>query len=255
MPSVLKLTTPILAVAILTAGCLGGGAPSTTETGSMTTPDQSELVAITDDHKAALEAAGSYTATWELRSGEAGEAARSQTRHTALVDYHNERYLISQGVGSASESQGGSILFYADGRSYRQVGPPENPSYGVQPAAFNPSIQATLRPMVPSSGDLSAFEYTGTTSYDGVTVKRYVLTERTPWLLAQSQLDEEFRIGEFDYELMVDGDGLVRYERWHVMGTQAGVERTVTFEYTLTDVGSTTVADPDWLAAAMAQNG
>ena len=53
--------------------------------------------------------------------------------------------------------------------------------------------------------------------------------------------------------MLVDADGLPRYESWSFEGeTDDGETITGEWEYTLTKVGSTTVDDPEWLAAAQA---
>jgi hypothetical protein len=97
----------------------------------------------------------------------------------------------------------------------------------------------------------------GSEQFDGVTVTRYELTEANSQVIqAGSRTDGSAGVAEitdFHYVVLVDENGLSRYESWSYTG-RTGEGETVSgeWEYSLTKVGGTTVADPDWLADARA---
>ena len=250
----------VIAVIVLTTGCLGGGGPAAApdatdapET-SMAGGNPDEPLSVVSDLDTILEDAGSYTAEWQLRST-SGDQAQSVTTNRAAIDYTNERYHIRLEGQANGQAQGGMDAYHADGVTFRRVGETDKPVFMATDEAFDPTLQATIRPMAAQSGTLDGLDLTGADTYDGVSVRRYVMTDRAPWLMAQNQFNDEFDIREFDYELLVDDDGLVRYERWHVVGIEEGTETSVTVEYSLTGVGSTAVTEPAWLEAARAQTG
>ena len=248
-----------IVIVLLTAGCLGGGAAagpadSDTSDDSMSPAESNQGLSVADDTVSMLQQAGSYSASWELRATQGTDQA-SVTKNSVMIDYTNERSFIRFEGESSGQSTGGMEAFHADGVTFRKVGDAEKPSFMAIDESFNPTLHSTIRPMITSASDLEGFDFTGTRTMDGVAVKRYVLTERAPWLMAQSQLSEGFQLTDMEYEVMIDGDGLVRYERWHVEGTEEGVDKTVTMEYSLTGVGFTTVEDPEWMEMAKAQTG
>ena len=257
-PNAFLLTA--LAVIVLTTGCLGGGGPasgpaSTDASGaSMSGANPDEPLSVVSDLDAVLEDAGSYTAEWRLQS-QSSEQNRSVTTNRAMIDYTNERYHIRLAGQADGQPGGGMEAYHENGVTFRRVGGADDPAFMATEEAFDPTLQATIRPMAATAGSLDGLEFTGTETYDGVSVRRYVMTDRASWLRVQSQFDDEVDIRAFDYELLVDDAGLVRYERWHVVGVEEGTERTVTVEYSLTGVGSTTVTEPTWLSAARAQTG
>lgn len=100
---------------------------------------------------------------------------------------------------------------------------------------------------IASTSNLAEFSAVGTETYDGVDVTRYERTDQPDWISPQTT-NTEFTWTAFTYVVLVDADGLVRYESWSGEGVdEAGAETTMTFTYSLTDVGSTVIEDPNWL--------
>lgn len=91
-----------------------------------------------------------------------------------------------------------------------------------------------------------------------MTVTRYERTEASSQLLragsaAAGDASGPAGITDFRYVVLVDEDGLSRHEPWSFAGRSADGEAVSgEWEHSLTRVGSTTVDDPDWLAAARA---
>ena len=72
---------------------------------------------------------------------------------------------------------------------------------------------------------------------------------------AGAQGADGFTVDDFEYVVLIDGNGLARLESWTYAGTQNGQSVSYSWEYTLTGVGETTVEDPDWLDEAVAAAG
>lgn len=104
---------------------------------------------------------------------------------------------------------------------------------------------------------LSEWTPQGTETYDGVTVQRYTYDGDDYWTELDGELDDgTFSVQSASYELLVDDDGIPRYQSYRVEAVdETGVEGWYEWEYTVTDVGTTTVADPPWLDAALAAGG
>jgi hypothetical protein len=96
----------------------------------------------------------------------------------------------------------------------------------------------------------------GTERFDGVTVDRYEYTDRTLWRQYGATTfgtEENVTVTEFTVFVLVDEEGLARSTGWTLVGeTDAGETVTGDWRFDLTGVGSTTVADPDWLDEARA---
>jgi hypothetical protein len=102
----------------------------------------------------------------------------------------------------------------------------------------------------------------GTETFDGVTVERYEPSRASPQLVQAGSAagagvgSGNVGVTDFQYVVLVDADGLPRFESWSFTGeTTDGQRSTGEWECSLTGVGSTTVADPDWLADAEAGSG
>lgn len=84
-------------------------------------------------------------------------------------------------------------------------------------------------------------------------------TDRTTWgvLGAAGALDDgDLRVVDYRSVVLIDGDGLARSTAWRLTGeTDGGETVTAEWRYTVTGVGATTVAAPDWLADAETQGG
>jgi len=66
--------------------------------------------------------------------------------------------------------------------------------------------------------------------------------------------DENVTVTDFEIATLVDNDGIARLTTWTLTGeSESGETVSIEWRYSLTDIGSTTVEDPDWLAAAQQQ--
>lgn len=227
------------------AGCTGA-LPSTDDGGGDGAGDGD--VELVDDPDAVLADAGSYTTTWTLRTTEDGALA-GETVFTSAVDLDAERAAFGMRVTEDGESAAALETFHADGRTYQRTGQGAEASYTVREGQFDDRASFGFGgSSLYGPGDLEAFDYGGTETFDGVGVHRYERDERTGWLTGGDRTDADVEFTDFRYVVLVDDDGLVRSESWEATGTDDdGVEYVVEFSYTVTGVGSTTVEDPDWL--------
>jgi hypothetical protein len=242
---------PVLFVALLvvTAGCLGGGGPPAgpQSGGGSGGGGGADAATLVGNQTAALLEAGSYTTSWRLQSTEDGEVV-SELAYTTAIDLDAERFHFTSTIGADEGSRTASESFYADGTNYQRFGSGEDVGYVQTEGTFGTTAQYGRSPAITGTGDLSEFTRSGTETVDGVQVTRYVLEERASWVAGQLQADEDVRWTDFTYEVLVDGDGLVRSERWTSGGVDDdGVAHAVQYTYTVTGVGSTDVPDPDWL--------
>lgn len=240
-------------VVVLLAGCAGADGdvasrddPDGTDSTDATGGD----VTLVENQTAVLMAAGSYTSVWEMASDTEGERVSAMT-YTHAVDYENERSSFGMLMGDGGEATLDSEIFHADGTTYRRYGTGEEATYVTSEREFAPhdtlfSVESSFA----SGSDLEAFTAVGTETYDGVSVTRFERSDRPSWVHNQAG-DGEYTWNSFDYVVLVDEDGVVRYESWGGDGVdEAGVEHTISFSYAITGVGSTTIEDPEWLDAA-----
>jgi hypothetical protein len=270
-----SLLTLLVVVLAVTAGCLGTGGDGGAEDGTTTdvpttdvetTPDagagQGNSGAdtadgwVATDPENALRSAGSFTSTMRFSgTGQGAETGELTNRYS--VDLENERFFGHVEAGDAAGTASVIEWFSADGVTYTRIGSGEEVVYvrDTEENRFSMS-EATL--------DDTYFAYAaendewltreGTETYDGVTVTRYEATGVEKWAYFEAYAREDGEVTDFEYVVLVDDDGLVRYLSWHLAGVDnsGGESRpfSQTVEMELTDVGSTTVEDPAWLSEA-----
>jgi len=264
----------ILAVLVLSAGCLGGGGSDAVDDSSGADPsDDGDAEADADaadtsgteeleltDAEQALRDAGSFTTTWTYR-GVDERGVETEVSRELYENLDEERSLTVLSSTRDGQADGGSMQqFTADGVTYVRSGPADSPTYfSYEQQTTDPLATAIglSQARAYSANDDLSFE--GRETYDGVSVERYELSEASSQLVqAGSAVDAgagsgNVRVTDFHYTVLVDADGLPRYESWSFEGeTDDGETITGEWEYTLTKVGSTTVDDPEWLAAAQA---
>jgi len=261
MPSNRVLTLQLV-VAMLTAGCLGGGADGGASAsspagdaesdGSGTDADGPELT----DAEAVLHDAGSFTVSWRYVGVDAS-SARTEVRHDYYADLRAERSLSVTSSRRNGQSDGGaSEQFVADGTTYIRTGSATAPTYGSYPGTADVVDTAVGLSQARAYNDEMANH--GTETFDGVRVTRYELTEASSQLIqagsaASGGSTGVTEITDFHYVVLVDDDGVSRHESWSFTGRTAEDQQVSgEWEYSLTGVGSTVVADPDWLAEAKA---
>lgn len=235
---------------VLLAGCAGGSGPG----GDGVTTTAGGDHSLVENRTAALRDAGSYTAVWEMEFRGDGEAATT-TRYTHAVNYDDERAAFTMTVVEGGTDASDYETYQADGSLHTRYGTGEEATYSVVEAPFAPgNTLFPVRGYVTDGDALDEFTAAGTETFDGATVTRYERTDRPTWVTGGAAGGES-TWQEFTYTVLVDRDGLVRSEGWSATGeTDEGATERVTFTYSLTNVGATTVEEPDWAATARAQS-
>lgn len=255
--------TLVLVVLMLTAGCLGGGGGAAGEASgdSETTPGGDGAATDTGDGpdltdpEAALRDAGSFTVTWEY-AGVDATGTRTDVTHEYYADLRGERSLTVTSSSRDGQPEGTTEQFVAGGTTYIRSGPADAPSYASYPGTADVVGTAIALSQARAYGANEDLASRGTETFDGVRVTRYELSEADSQLIqagsaAASGAPGTAEITDFHYVVLVDEDGLSRYESWSFTGrTAEGQAISGEWEYSLTRVGSTTLDDPDWLADA-----
>jgi len=255
--------TLVLVVMMLMAGCLGGGGPTGEAPGDA--PDASGGGGADDDAggpdltdpETALRDAGSFGVTWRY-AGVDATGARSEVSHEYHADLRGERSLTVTSSSRDGQSEGMTEQFVAEGTTYVRTGTPEAPSYVSYLGTADVVGTAIALSQAHAYGANEDLTARGIERFDGVPVTRYELSEADSQLIqagsaATSGAPGTAEITDFHYVVLVDEDGLSRYESWSFTGrTAEGQDISGEWEYSLTRVGSTSVDDPDWLADARA---
>lgn len=254
---------------MITAGCLGGvgdggdgagdggdgaGDGGDGATGTTTVADGP----VADDPEAVLTAAGSFTSEWRttFSDGETGE--RTDVAYTYAVDLDEERYLVTFDSGAEEDGAGAIQYYYADGTTYMKAGDGDAAYYtAIEGQSFDLSAAFVTDAYYYSHHDADWMDRTGTESFDGVTVTRYEGSEG--WLTRVNDPGDGrpgYTVTGSNYVTFVDADGLVRYDSWSMeMTDDDGTTSSWGWEASVTKVGSTTVAEPDWIDRARESGG
>lgn len=266
-----------LVLVVLTAGCSGDGgtAPTTTAGGtddSMTTTsgnagsddaddgsiepiDAAELAAA----QASLREAGSFTATWSF-SGTDESGVSSSIRYAYAADVTDNRaHVVFSAGGDGQPAAMDWEQYSAEGVTYSFFGSEAGAYYQSEESELDVIDDAISWAGLYAYDDYEGFEFVGTEQFDGVTVRRYELSDLQEafWSAnaAQTDADSNFEVTDFEYVVLIDGDGLSRFEAWSYAGQTAdGRSVSGEWEYSLTGVGTTTVPEPEWLTDAKAQS-
>lgn len=231
----------------------GTGGATATPGPAATGPAGSAQDLARTDPEATLQAAGSYTSNWTFRTNRAAEHDATTMVFRQQVDVGSERAFSSIRI-VGDEVQLFENL-YADGMQYTRV----STDSGSQVTYMGGEMPFDSRSSAVSYGfvyDYSVFErysYAGTETFDGVPVSRFVFDATEAWLAAEQVADQGMTVESAHMEMLVDADGIPRYQRYRVEGTDSSGAVWYDFEFTITDVGSTTVPDPAWLGEAQQQ--
>ena len=222
-------TVAILALVVVTAGCLSApGAGSTIDAGA---------------HDRALEFAGSYTYTVQTAATVDGQAAGT-TNLTAAVDQDKDRALVE-----TTSSFGPVKSYVANDTVVQRIGA-DDPRYRTfeTDMSAGDTVAFDVAPVLANH----SFEANGTGTVDGQQVRIYEASATGENATFRQDLGEGVAIESVQMTLAVRQDGLVLRQRTTADmsiagGASAGTyNRTVTF----TDVGSTDVSTPDWVSEA-----
>jgi hypothetical protein len=252
----------LVALLVVLAGCTGGGAG--TGDGTDAGPGETATPVATADTEFAvgdagqlLREAGSFSVTWTYVGTTGGVEQRLTNEFTADVDNGRSLTRIFSATDGIDDDQV-TEQFVADGVTYLRSGSTDAASYT--------SFEGGERDVVASAIALSqartygaddGLTFVGSEVFDGVRVDRYELSAADAGLAlagaaAVGGASGATTITDFQYVVLVDADGLSRYESWTVSGRENGEAIGGSWEYSLTGVGSTSVADPAWLGEATA---
>lgn len=284
------LAVGVLVILLITAGCMGtggndegtpttdstptatpvqtagdansddSGSDGTTATATATSTDSAPGGTASDstnwaatDSEAALRAASSFTSSWSWHLSNPETGGVDSVSVSSAVDLTNER--ASHAMTVTGEDGVVMETFRADGKVYTRMGSPdesEAPFYMVSEQDFDPDDVVDYRGFIYSSDNFDDWAFEGVEQYDGVSVQRYSYQGSDPWL-GTEQVDNEFTARSWRFTILVDRDGIVRYQTYRIDGVDAENNNMwIEWEYTVTDVGTTTVSNPAWLAEAKA---
>lgn len=240
-PSRHALALICIAALITLAGCSGAtpGQSDGTDTGDsedeLTSLDQQLL----QDHTLTLLNAGNYTAF--LTTTESGS---SSTTVAAADISARSRY-------DQITTSGLSIEEYRPANSetlYQQVGSGSSANYYSKSAPNNFTASEITAPYLITDVTYQQF---GTDTIDGTTVQRYVANDVSSLNVSSDEWGGSF-VTNISSTVLVDPDRRLIYEIDANYTVQTTEGDTINSSYTLrySNVGSTTVTEPDWLSQA-----
>jgi len=211
-------------------------------------------------HREALRSSGSFTVdTVYVLGNETQDFITSNTTSQLDLDtdrgYRNGTSALGQFRTVRSTYTDGDVTYHRTNNSIqtqyqRATAPYEGGS--VQPVNFTTVVGQAAN----ATSNVSYAE-SGTTTFDGVEVTRY---EASGDALARelgggsTDLLQNASVESASSTVLVDGDGVVRLMNFEVVFVGEDDSRaTLRIEQRVTEVGSTTVSEPDWLDEAKEQ--
>ena len=201
-----------------------------------------------------VESAGSYTLTTDVTSNSTRNDRAVQTAGTTTtrVDLDDERGIREQESTTTvgSQSRNTTVVVYTNETdTYGKQGTGEDATYGTASSGL------PIRPVTVSGFDqnfasiVDGIEWSDGTeaTVDGVAVTRY---EASGVANASALLGPGASAEDVSGSIAIDGDGLVREFSLTLSFSSNDVTTTTDVTVRITDVGSTTVEEPDWLAQA-----
>lgn len=206
---------------------------------------------------AAVEDAGSYTletTTYQTSETDQGESIR-RLDTTVRVDLDADEGIRQSNSSFQSQplTQNSSITVYTDGNmSYQERITGGETNYSAQEGEPT-SVRGGIRPVNTDSFTQNftfvtsgvVWEENGTETIDGDSVTRYTLAG-----FEESNGNSDATITDSTGTLLVDDSDAIRYIELGVTTQSDSGTSTVLLQYRLTDIGSTTVEEPDWLEQA-----
>jgi hypothetical protein len=260
----------LVVLLVVLAGCVGGGDVTPDAEGADSTGtddgatggggsgsggadgDEFEL----GDPESLLRDAGSFTVTWSYAGVDANGVETEFTREF-YADLESERSYSRTMSATDGQADGGSIeQFVADGVTYTRFGSGDDAMVTSQEGSAEVLGTAIALSQARAYGADDDMVFAGTETFDGVTVDRYELSTTAEALIRAGSVAAQdqpgtLQVTNFEYAVLVDEDGLSRYESWAFSGrTDDQNEMSGSWEYSLTAVGSTTVDEPDWVDEA-----
>ena len=254
----------LVALLLLTAGC-NGGSPTTTAPPSTTTPGETTTPGGTTTTPSEAFPAGFSD------GGITGDAATVIDGHYATLNdtSYTAGYLVNR---QGQSEQGSYQVDHAAGAALARQVPSGQPAIEAYTADRGETVyQATLEPgnTTYQQGSLSfaafhsrsrpaiaiqSFEfvnwtYDGTTTEDGTELLVYTATEVDT--SERGNIDPA-RISELDGRMVVTREGRITEFQWSATVDE---ESPVVYEYSVSEIGTTTVPEPEWLSDAQEQTG
>jgi len=237
-PRYIALLAAVLVVAVTTAGCVGmpaSGPPYDTPIDAQT---------IASDHQAALDEAGSYTITANTSVSLGGANSAGESTVVARIDETNQRANFS------TTTAFGPISVYVDDDTlYQRIGDTDA-QYQVQQRSVN--VSSIGSPDVAGTVSNYSFVANGSTTLNGDTVWRYEANATGENASLPQNIGQTFGASTVDVTLYVRQDGLVVRQVTNTTIVDDSDQQLGSWRSTITysEVGSTTVEEPDWLSEA-----
>jgi hypothetical protein len=254
--------TVLVCLLTLLAGCsgvpgLGGGGGGGETYGDGETLNAS---ALAEDHAENLREAGSFTVVVDGSASVGDAGPDTDQAQRVAVDLEGNSSLVTTSVvqrqGNQSASDNRTVYVTEDAAFFR-IGSGEDVRYqqlnlsgaGALGQTFGGEQYLDVSGSVPT---LAATEWTrnGTVERDGETLTRFSAGSGEALNRSALGLTPSVNLTEYDATLLVTGEGTIR-ELTFTLGAEAqGETLTQALELRYTEVGSTTVDEPDWLDEA-----
>jgi len=214
--------------------------------------------ALTEGTAAVVEDAGSYTITSRL--SQASQRSATVLNTTARVDFDARQGTRTTNLtvtGASFLENTTTVVYTADNTSYQRQANSSDVTYTVQQggpqtqsAGISPVNVTQFNTTFSRLADSYVWTENGTQTIDGVETTRYTLLR-----IDQSGTQSSGQVTEARGTLFVDDDDAVRaFETTTIVEGRAGTTRT-TRTVRVTDIGSTTVEEPDWTSQANGSDG
>jgi len=220
-----------------------------------------------DEYATNLREFGTYTATVEWSMGERTSDVNGSFEGVVRADVESESAYMLRTIPGGSNGtvtvelfwpESGDTVYtrYDTGESVHYRSAPRNES--MLTLWTEPGLGAGAVPSTgtsPGPGSFGGFRDTGVVSTDEGPRQRYVVDEGAAERLENAT---DGAVTEYYVEVLVDEErGIVTdyVARMTYNGTSASDPRSIEFELSYRDVGSTTVPTPEWLSEAEARTG
>lgn len=270
------LATMALVAMVALAGCVGGltdsGTPTPTSESNSSVPEstssnstsdsQPDYVNVTEFRvgtQSSLDASGSYTASVREITQSASQSNNLTVDQNAtyLVDTDTNRSLITSEVVSvdSTDSTERESIAYVDGEVIYNQFTNESGTYYSAFDYTNVSLSPRSTPNTNTLSDplliITLFDgwvEQESTSRDGVSVTRYTGTQ----IAESGEAASRVNITDGSADIYVDSEGMVRAVEanftYQTRISNNAVQTNVS--YSLTNINSTTVEDPNWTSEA-----
>ncbi|WP_336359392.1 DUF7537 family lipoprotein [Haladaptatus sp. ZSTT2] len=271
--------TVLMGLVVVLAGCSGGvtdnttttaGAgndvTTTTQTTALGEPytasgDELDATTLAAAHEAALKNAGSFTnqlnisvdttnGTLDLNAttrANLNDGTASQTNLLAFEEFRFESTVYTAGSSSYERTYFQSND--SEYTEYRQGSEPYSNIEEAEPVDVNDAMQIDI---VTDTVDGADWTQVGVEQFDGVSVTRYEAKGVESFKDLREDIDPASNqtITNAEAVLLVDENGIARFIEIRFEVEDDDVSGTIYLISKVTDVGSTTVAEPDWLDRA-----